>query len=396
MNPEHDMEPDGRVLYGMEPDDTQWMKREMEFLDNVTRVVRLPAWIAVLAAILPVLWILVSVAAYAGDPAAAARELGRAGQAAAGAIARDTGSTATVPGYAGTALPERSHTAAGMEDAARRVLADPGDSGGMAGRAVIEGAVSRPVSPVSRDEPAVRRSETIAADPQVPALGAAGIASGSVSDCEAAVADADDGGACGSVTWCVGAGCETVETPANTGFANAASRLNMALEMGGDGFDRESLRIFTGERRACRIQWGGLANCCKNSGLLTGLAGCTEGERLLAGERHAGNAHYLGTRCTKKIFGVCLRRERAWCVFGSRLGRILHEGARPQLGIGWGSCRGFTITEIERIDFARVDVSEFTENLVEEAREPGISLPGAGETQAVMRGRIRDFYSQGE
>ena len=405
MNPKHGMEPDGRSLSGIEqdgiePDDTEWMKREMEFVDRVTRIVRLLTWTAMLAAAVLVVWILaafVSGPARAGDPAAIAGELGRAGQAAAGAIARDSSQATGVPGYAGTALPERSHTAAGMEDAARRVLADPGDSGGAAGRAVIEGAVSRPASPgLCRAMPAVRRAKTIAADPQAPALGAAGIASGSVSDCKAEVADADDGGACGSVTWCVGAGCETVETPANTGFANAASRLNMALEMGGDGFDRESLRIFTGERRACRIQWGGLANCCKNSGLLSGLAGCTEGERLLAGERHAGNTHYLGTRCTKKIFGVCLRRERAWCVFGSRLGRILHEGARPQLGIGWGSCRGFTVAEIERIDFARVDVSEFTENLVEEAREPGISLPGAGETQAVMRGRIRDFYTRNQ
>ena len=396
MNPKHSMEPDGMAINGMEPDDREWMKREMELVDRVTRIVRLLAWIAVLAAILSVLWILVSVAAYAGDPAAAARELGRAGQAAAGAIARDSSQAAGVPGYAGTALPEAGHTAAGMEDAANRALADPAAPGGAAGRLVIEGAASRGQVSVSRDEAAVRRSETIAADPQAPALGAAGLASGSVSDCKAEVADADGGGACGSVTWCVGAGCETVETQVNTGFANAASRLNMALEMGGDGFDRESLRIFTGERRACRIQWGGLANCCKNSGLLTGLAGCTEGERLLAGERHAGNAHYLGTRCTKKIFGVCLRRERAWCVFGSRLGRILHEGARPQLGIGWGSCRGFTVAEIERIDFARVDVSEFTENLVEEAREPGISLPGAGETQAVMRGRIRDFYTRNQ
>ena len=301
-----------------------------------------------------------------------------------------------MPGYAGTALPEAGHTAAGMEDAANRALADPAAPGGAAGRIVIEGAASRGQVSVSRDEAAVRRSETIAADPQAPALGAAGLASGSVSDCKAEVADADGGGACGSVTWCVGAGCETVETQVNTGFANAASRLNMALEMGGDGFDRESLRIFTGERRACRIQWGGLANCCKNSGLLTGLAGCTEGERLLAGERHAGNAHYLGTRCTKKIFGVCLRRERAWCVF--RLPARTHPArgrppaARYRLGqlprLHGGGDRAHRLRARRRLGVHREPRRG--------GREPGISLPGAGETQAVMRGRIRDFYTRNQ
>ena len=168
----------------------------------------------------------------------------------------------------------------------------------------------------------------------------------------------------------------------------------MVLDMGGEEFDRENLRFFRGRRRSCRIRWGGLADCCKNSGALVSLAGCTRGERLLAEERHAGNTHYLGRRCTRRILGVCVRRERAWCVFGSKLGRILQEAARRQLGIGWGSCRGFTVAEMERIDFEAVDLSEFTENLIDGGREPSIELPEAGQAGEVMRTRIRDFYRQ--
>ena len=129
---------------------------------------------------------------------------------------------------------------------------------------------------------------------------------------------------------------------------------------------------------------------------MTGIAGCTREEHLLAEERHAGNTHYLGKECTKKVLGVCVRHERAWCVFGSKLGRILHEQARPQLAMGWESCRGFTVAEIGRIDFDRVDLSEFTENLMDEAKAPGISLPDADETGAAMSGRIRDFYERNE
>ena len=339
------------------------------------------------------LWIVLGGAAR-GDPAAEARAIGQAGTAAASAIARDGASAGKVPGYSGTNVPERNLTASGMENAARARLADPDDPGGAAGRAVIEGVGVRPPANVPASDPLVRRSETIAASPQSSAHGADGIASGGVADCTAQVTDAERGESCGRVTYCVGSGCESVDAEGNTGFVDAAARLNMVLEMGTDEFDRDNLRFFSGERKACRIRWGGLANCCRNSGLLVGMANCSAGERELAEERHAGNTHYLGTRCAKRVFGVCIRRERVWCVFGSKLGRILHQQARPRLGIGWGSCRGFTVAEIERIDFDRLDLTEFTENLLDGSMEPSVSLPDRGGTQTFMRERVRDFYGR--
>ena len=371
-------------------------------IERTIGFVRFLAWTAMLVLWCALLWVLLAGASWAEDPGslsgagpkAAARAIGQAGTAAAGGIARDAASAGKVPGYAGTNVPERSLTASGMEDAARARLADPDDPGGAAGRSVIEGVTVRPPASVPVSDPVVQRSETIAASPQSSPHGAGGIASGGVADCGAGVADAESGGSCGAVSWCVGAGCETVAPDANTGFVDAATRLNMALELGGEEFDRGNLRFFSGERKACRIKWGGLANCCKNSGLLVGLANCSAEERELAEERHAGNTHYLGTRCAKRVFGVCIRRERVWCVFGSKLGRILHQQARPQLGIGWGSCRGFSVAEIERIDFAGLDLTEFTENLMDGSMEPSVSLPDKGGTQSFMRDRVRDFYGR--
>ena len=197
--------------------------------------------------------------------------------------------------------------------------------------------------------------------------------------------------------YCVGAGCETVRSEANTGFVEATTRLNMALELGGEEFDRQDMRFFTGQRRRCHIHFGGLANCCKNSGLLVGLANCSAEEIELAEERNAGNTHYLGRYCSRRtFFGLCIRHSRAWCVFGSKLGRILQQQGRAQLGIGWSDCRGLTVAEIEGIDFARLDLSEFTENLMDGSMEPTVSLPDAGDTGAAMRTRIREFYGQGQ
>ena len=366
------------------------------FVDRATRIVRLLAWIAMLAVCCPMLWVLSGMAAHAEDPKAAARAIGQAGTAAAGAIARDASKAGTVPGYAGTNVPERNLGAGTMEDAARARLADPDDPGGKAGRAVIEGVTARPAANVPASDPAVVRGKGIAASPQSAAHGADNLASGGASDCGAGLGDAQGGASCGSVHWCVGADCDSVAPRSNTGFVDATSRLNMALELGGEEFDRDRLRFFKGKRRACHIHFGGLANCCKNSGLLVGLANCSASERELAEERNAGNTHYLGKYCSRRtFFGICIRRSRAWCVFGSKLGRILQEQGRSQLGVGWGSCRGLTVAEIEGIDFASLDLSEFTENLMDGSMEPSVSLPDAGDTGAAMRARIRDFYSRG-
>ena len=81
------------------------------------------------------------------------------------------------------------------------------------------------------------------------------------------------------MTYCVGAGCETVRPEANSEFVEATTRLNMALELGGEEFDRDDMRFFKGTRRHCHIKLFGLSNCCKNSGALIGL-----GDRDAMGE----------------------------------------------------------------------------------------------------------------
>ena len=361
------------------------------------RATRLLGWALMAAVCGFLLWIVFGGAAHAEDPKAAARAIGNAGTAVARAIARDASKAGTVPGYAGTDVPERNIGASRLQDEGRARLADPDDPGGVAGRAVIEGTVTRPERPVAVSDPAVRRGEGIAADPQASAHSAGGLASGGVTECGAGLENAEGGGACGSVRYCVGAGCETVRPRSNAGFANAATRLNMAVELGGEKFDRDDMRFFTGNRRACTIRLFGLADCCRNDGLLEGLAGCSASERELARERHDGNTHYLGKRCAKKtFFGICIRYEKVWCTFGSKLGRILQEQGRSQLGRGWGDCRGFTIAEIESIDFDSLDLSEFAENMLDGGMEPDVSLPDAGDTGDIMRTRIRDFYSRGQ
>ena len=122
--------------------------------------------------------------------------------------------------------------------------------GGAVGRAVVDGTLSRPDVSLSESDPEIQRGDTVQNTPDSPAWRADSLASGTVRECGANLDDAGAGGRCGGVTYCVGAGCERVDTPANTAFVPAAAQLNMVMEMGGDEFDRGNMSVFTGEHQA--------------------------------------------------------------------------------------------------------------------------------------------------
>ena len=332
------------------------------------------------------------------DAKAVAQAVGSAGQTAARALATDADTPEDIPGFAGPDVDQTGHTATGMPGAAQRALADPEHAGGAIGAFVSDAALSRPDGNVDETDPGVQRAASVEATPNAATWQADGLASGSVSACGADLDDAGSGGTCGGVTSCVGAGCESVNTPANTGFVDAATQLNLVMEMGGEEFDRARMRFFSGEWEFCTIRLLGGQNCCNDSGIFieAGLLGCNAHEIELAEARAAGVTHYLGEYCARRILGFCRRRDRAWCVFTSLLGRILHEQARPQLGMGWGECDGFTVSQIQRIDFDRVDLSEFTSTLLDRNEAPGVSLPDAGSTGTLMRQRIDRYYERND
>ena len=156
----------------------------------------------------------------------------------------------------------------------------------------------------------------------------------------------------------------------------------MAVELGGEEFDRDNLRFFTGQRRACHIKLFGLANCCKNSGLLIGLGNCSASERELAQERNAGNTHYLGPLLLEAHLLRRLHPPLARLVRVRLEARAHPAAAGPRASSGSdGEAAGvLTVAEVEGIDFARLDLSEFTQDLMDGSREPSVSLPDAGDT----------------
>ena len=166
---------------------------------------------------------------------AEARAVGAAGQAVARGVARDSGGALDVPGFEGTGVEQTGHSASNLESSARAALANPHDDGGAVGSFVAAGAAVRPDADIDGSDPDIRRSEAVQAAPTAPGWQAGGLASGSVRQCGRDLGGAQAAGQCGGVNWCVGAECDRVDTPANTGFVRAATQLNMVMEMGHGG-----------------------------------------------------------------------------------------------------------------------------------------------------------------
>jgi conjugal transfer mating pair stabilization protein TraN len=79
------------------------------------------------------------------------------------------------------------------------------------------------------------------------------------------------------------------------------------------------------------------------------------------------------------IIKTCIEQTQSYCCFNSRLAKIINEQGRGQVGKTWGSgenpdCSGFTTAEFEQLDFSRIDMSEFIQEVASSVRMPDVSL----------------------
>ena len=130
--------------------------------------------------------------------------------------------------------------------------------------------------------------------------------------------------------------------------------------------DSGIVAIFSGDQKACRKDSFGFNKCCSLGGwgVDVGLNQCNADEHELGFAREAKRTHYIGSYCTHSNLFGCYAHAYVYCVFTSKIGRIIQEQGRIQLGIGWGSpenpnCRGLSVNEIASIDFDLIDFSEY-------------------------------------
>lgn len=127
--------------------------------------------------------------------------------------------------------------------------------------------------------------------------------------------------------------------------------------------------IFNGQDNRCRSDdaFFGLTGggCCDKDKVFLGVISCKDDEKKLAKLNNQSRCHYVGEYCSKKIkFIGCVQHKKSYCCFNSKLARIINEQGRVQLSKGWGGanspdCKGFTPEEFQKLDFSKIDMSEF-------------------------------------
>ncbi len=188
----------------------------------------------------------------------------------------------------------------------------------------------------------------------------------------------------GASMFCLGGDCFAPTIEQNTDISNVGY-LAMLNEMKKD-MQSEPIEVFKGEGNGCRKNIVNFLNCCssmKGWGKDLGLGRCKATEKALALKRSKGQCHFVGSYCSERdpVFNKCLTKKSTYCCFNSKLARIFQEQGKEQLGIGFGSpefanCRGFTVEELQTIDFSKFNMEElFADLLVEAKSKMGKSFP---------------------
>ena len=102
--------------------------------------------------------------------------------------------------------------------------------------------------------------------------------------------------------------------------------------------------------------------------------------------------HGVGSYCSSRvpIIRVCIETTQSYCCFNSRLSRIMNEQGRAQLGKGWGGaespdCSGFTIPQLQALDFSRMNLAEFYAEIAP-------TLPDVGAMRSRAQQKVNSYY----
>ncbi len=195
--------------------------------------------------------------------------------------------------------------------------------------------------------------------------------------------------------------CDTSQSEESDDMAEGLSRFGalagVAGEVSANQVRSGKPAIFTGKNFTCRKVKGDVRNCCRGSYHMTH---CSGDEKLLAYAREEGRAFKVGKFCALKKLGMCLEEKQSWCVFPTKLAAIIQiQGRNKQLGINFGwakdednraNCRGITPEELERINFAALDLSPIQQELI--AR---MAVPNNGSINNANQSHIERLKHQG-
>lgn len=126
---------------------------------------------------------------------------------------------------------------------------------------------------------------------------------------------------------------------------------------------------------------------------LSGILSCEQAEQILAMKRDNRLCHSVGSYCSAKIpiLGTCIQTTQTYCCFNSRLARIMNEQGRGQLARSWGApkspdCSGFSLAQLQSLDFSRMNLTEFYAEIAP-------TMPDVGALKEKARQRVDSYFA---
>ncbi len=196
--------------------------------------------------------------------------------------------------------------------------------------------------------------------------------------------------------YCLDGSCVDHSYKPSQDFAKGISALS-AVSDASKHLDPSSLTIFAGHSSECSEIPMGFSNCCteKGWGQDAGLANCSQEAKKLHEAREQGVVVKVGRYCSGSDPLPCLEHSQVFCVFNSKLARIIQEQGRSgQLGINFGSgkspnCLGITPDQLKSIDLSKIDFQDFYADI--NAKKPDVN-----QMQQTIQQHVQQFQNAGQ
>lgn len=174
---------------------------------------------------------------------------------------------------------------------------------------------------------------------------------------------------------CIDGNCVDKSFDSNNEMMDSVSRLYAISQM--KNVTDMNFRLFAGFASHCTKKPTDYSNCCKLNGGANNWghqlgAKCSKDEVTLIEQRKKNLCIYVGKSTSAKILTIT---KHHWCCFGNMLNKVLQVEGHKQLGMSFGSggnpdCRGLTLAELLRLDFNKMDFSEFEAEIMKKMKLP--------------------------
>lgn len=201
---------------------------------------------------------------------------------------------------------------------------------------------------------------------------------------------------CPGKVGCSDGQCDTSKNETSDDMAEGLSRLGALAGVSADVSSNQvrsgESAIFTGSATECKKYPLGFRDCCTDSGWGDWVKHCPQDLQVLQRAKQENRVVYLGAYKRHKLGS----HHYAYCIFPTQLASIVQiQGRGWQLGIPYGTaqypdCRGLKPEELERINFATLDLSPIQQELI--AR---MALPNNGSINNANQFHVERLKQQG-